>query len=406
MPNKKKKHIPFSPEKYPCIGIKQTIFQGSGSISKIPEIIESEGWTRILLVIDPGVRKVSGETFEELLAESGVEYAVFDKIEPNPLEEDIEKVGLTMYQEFGAQAMVAVGGGSAMDSAKGISMMGNSGKNVVEAEAYLRENGATVMPPWEVYPIIAVPTTCGSGSEATRNAVITEPNGHKLVPHHDCLFPKYAVCDPDLLATLPPRVAAATAMDSLVQAIESYVSLGSFDFSEICALRAIELMGPSVVAYVHNPAITEYADKISKGCLYAGFSWNLASLAQIHATNHPITELLHIPHGEACAILLPSFVEWNGVVCREKFWKVHNLMYPDAQVTLAEFSIPDFVRKLVQLNRDLGILGGKTLADYGCDEAMIDKFLEHYRNLAVYPRKTTKEEMKAIYMDILAANKS
>jgi alcohol dehydrogenase class IV len=207
--------------------------------------------------------------------------------------------------------MIAVGGGSTMDSAKGIAMVGESGMNVREVSAKGFALGAATPVTWKTYPIIAVPTTCGSGSEACRNAVISEPDGHKMLLMHNCILPAYAICDPDFLSTLPPHVAAASAMDALVQAIEAYFSLAANDFSEMMSLRAIEHIGPNIVQYYHNRSIAKHADAMSKGCLYAGIAWNNSFPAQIHGSNHPLTEVLNIPHGDACAILLPPVVEFN-----------------------------------------------------------------------------------------------
>jgi len=384
-------------------GVKQTIYQGSGCIEKIPGILEAEGWKRVMLVIDPGVLKVGGgRQFEDMLKDNGIEYCVFSKIEPNPLEVDIEEVGIPMYKEFKADVLLAVGGGSAMDSAKGIAVVGESNHTVKELMGDLANVNPFAPLPHRTYPMIAVPTTCGTGSEVIRNAVITDSSGHKMVPMHDSILPAYAVCDPDLLATLPPHVAAATGMDALVQAVEAYVSLAANDFSETMSRRAIELIGPNIVPYCHNRAIPEYANAMSKGCIYGGISWNTSFVAQIHASNHPITELLHISHGDACAILFPVFVEYNGAVCKDKFHKVHNMMYPEHQVAKVDFEVDMLVKKLVQLNRDLNIMDGKSMADYGCTEEMVDRMVSEFSDqLYTYPRTTTKAQLKDMYMRVM-----
>ncbi|MGI9953465.1 iron-containing alcohol dehydrogenase [Moorellaceae bacterium AZ2] len=396
-------HPIYAGEKYRGFGIRQTVYQGSGCINKIPEILVAEGWERVLLVVDPGVLKVGGaQKCMDLLSAAGVEYQVFSKIEPNPRVADVEEYGIAMYREMKADAMIAIGGGSAIDSAKGIAIVGDSGMSVKEAIDRCFEIGPYTPTPWKTYPIVAVPTTAGTGTEVIRNAVITDRDGRKMVAMHECILPAYAICDPDLLATLPPHVAAATAMDALVQAVEAYVSLAANDFSEMMSLRAVEHIGPHIVSYYHNRAIPEHADHMSKGCMYAGFAWNNSFIAQIHASNHPVTELLGISHGEACAILFPAFVEFNGEVCKEKFRKVYNLMYPDHPVPKGEFEPEMLVRKLIQLNRDLNILNGKTLADYGCTEEIIDQIVSRFNeNLYSLPRTTTRAQLKQMYMDVM-----
>ena len=399
-------------EKYRPFGVKGYVYSGSGSISVIGKICNSEGWKKLLLVIDPGVLVAGGaDSIIKTVEAAGLEYKIFSEIKPNPLQVDIETIGFPMYQEFGADAIIAVGGGSAMDSAKGIAMMGDSGKTIDELEKILFALDPHVATPWHTFPMICIPTTFGTGSEVIRNAVISDVTGHKLVPMHDCILPAYAIEDPDLMATLPAHVAAATAMDALVQAIESYVSRAATEFSELCALHAIELIGPNIVRYVRNPAEEGPADAICRGAMFAGVSWNCSSIAQIHACNHPITEVLHIAHGDACAILLPWFVEWNGENKREKFWKVYNAMYPLETVAYKDFDLNVLVKKLMKLNYDLNILNNMTMDEYaksrgiegGCPDELCDQIIDMQfagRDLPQYPRKTSDAEMKKALRDV------
>lgn len=377
------------------------IYQGSGSISVIPEILELEGWKRVMVVADPGVVKFGSiKPVEEMLKNAGIEYCLFTNIEPNPLAETIEKEAIPMYKEFKADVMIAIGGGSTLDSAKGIAIVG-------ESDLSIKEASNSVMPdqkmPYKTFPIIAIPTTCGTGSEVIRNAVISEPDGHKMVPMQNCILPDYAIEDPDLLASLPPQVAAATAMDALVQAVEAYVSLAANDFSETMSLRAIELIGQCIRPYYNNRSIKKWANMMSLGCMYAGIAWNTSFIAQIHGSNHPITELLHIPHGEACAILFPVFAEWNAFVCKDKFFKVYNLLCPEHPAERSQFEVKMLVDEIIQLNRDLNIMNGKTMADYGCTEETIDKMMEEFpeNGKPSFPRTTTRAQMKELYMRVM-----
>jgi len=384
-------------------GIKQTIFQGSGCIHKIPQILERERWKRVLLVIGPHVEKTStGQKVKELLENAGAEYAVFSNIKPDPLVLDIEQVGIPLAREFKPDAVLAVGGGSTLDSAKGIAIVGDSNHTIKELMGDLRKVDPFGPMAHRTYPLIAVPTTFGTGSEVIRNAVVTDEDGRKIVLMHDCILPKYALCDPDLAATLPAPVAAAAAVDALVQAVEAYVSLAANDFSETMSLRAVEHMGPHIVPYYRDRTDPVHADAVCKAAMYGGIAWNNSFVAQIHASNHPVTELLGISHGEACAILFPAFVEYNGQACREKFRVVHNLMYPADYLSPNEFEPAHLVEKLIQLNRDLGILGGKTLADYGCTEETVDQIVATFpEDLYTYPRPTSKQDMKELYLRVM-----
>lgn len=399
-------------EKYRPINVKGYVYVGKGSITMIPKICKDENWKKVLLVIDPGVLKAGGaDGIIKVVEDAGLVYEIFSEIKPNPLQADIESIGLKMYREMKADAMIAVGGGSAMDSAKGIAMIGDSDMTIDQIEPILFNMSPNAPCPWKTYPMICIPTTCGTGSEVIRNAVITDVKGHKMVPKHDCILPQYAIEDPDLLATLPAHVAASTAMDALVQAIESYVCRAATEFSEMCALRAIELIGPNIVRYVRNPAEEDAADAICRGAMFAGFSWNCASIAQIHASNHPITELLHISHGDACAILLPWFVEWNGENKKEKFWKVYNAIWPTEMVTFKDFNLDLMVKKLMKLNYDLNIMNNMTMDEYakwrgiegGCPDELCDRIVDMQfagRDLPSYPRKTSDDEMKKALRDV------
>ena len=297
------------------VGVKQSIYQGSGAISAIPEILTFERWQRVMIMADPGVAKGGMiKSLEEMLKTAGIEYCLFTNIRPNPEAVTIENEAVPMFKEFQGDVLLAIGGGSTLDSAKGVALIGESDLTVKEAMQ------VTATPrdpmPYKTFPIIAVPTTCGTGSEATRNAVISDESGYKMVPMQDCILPTYAVCDPDLLATLPQHVAAATAMDALVQAIECYVGLGANPMSEIYSLRAIELIGECIRPYYANRAHPKWANGDEPWGLYGGIAWNLALPAQVHCSNHPSPSTC-IFHGDACAILFPPFIEWNGIACKE-----------------------------------------------------------------------------------------
>ena len=390
-------------------GVKQNIYQGSGVISMIPRILANEGWKRVMIVADPGVEKAGLiKPFEKILKDKGVEYCIFNNIRPNPEAVTIDNEAVPMFKKFKGDVLLAIGGGSTMDTAKGVAIVGESGMSIMDVPMApdilmaMIETKEKIIPPLahKTYPMIAVPTTCGTGSETCKNAVISDKDENKLVPMHDSILPKYAVCDPDLLATLPPSVAATTGMDALVQAIEGYVSLGASDFSEIFALRAVELIGQAIRPYYANRANPKWANMMSLGCIYQGISWDHAGPAQNHGTNHPITTYLHIAHGDTCAILLPPFIEWNGLACKDKFHKVYNLMFPDKAVEKG-FEVQMLVDETIKLNYDLNIMDRKTMADYGAELKTIDLILEDFFNLPSYPRTTTREDWKKIMIKVM-----
>ena len=390
-------------ENYEWFSVPQNIYQGSGSIRAIPEILKKENWKRVLIVCGPTLLKTGViSRFEELLEEAGCEYRIFSDVKPNPATEDVEKIGVPMYREMNADVMLAIGGGSTMDSAKGIAIIGDSDKTIFDIAGVMLKYPPHEPLGWKTYPMIAVPTTCGTGSETTRNAVISLPDDRKLIPVHDCILPAYAVCDPDLLATQPRHVAAASAMDALVQAVEGLVSRSATDFGHMCGLHAASLIGPVIRGYVDDPGNPEYADAMSKGCMYAGICWNNSWPAQNHGCNHPMTELLHISHGDTCAIVMPWFVEYNGEPCRHDFWKVYNYLVPeDRKVHEGNFESKMLVEEFKQLNKYLGISGKKMMLDGGCTEEICRKMAEPFMDMDSYPVPTSKEQMCSAFIDMM-----
>lgn len=373
----------------------QTLYQGPGAIRAIPEICAMESWKKIMVVADPFIAS-SGmlAPFEALLREAGIEYCVFSKIRPNPEAKTIETEAVPMFRRFGADAMLAIGGGSSMDTAKGVALIGDTDMSISEIVSQLTPVTKVTR---RIHKVIAVPTTCGTGSECTKAAVICDENDEKMVPINDCLLPAYAVCDPELLASLPRSVAAATAMDALVQAAEIFVGKGVGDFAWTLSLRAIELMGESLRAYVDNPADIYHADHISLACMYAGIAWQMYIPTQIHGTCHCLTERYHISHGETCAVLFPAWAKLNGWAAEEKLHTLYNMLFPQKALKWG-YRPQMLVDELIALNRELGILGGRTLRECGCCEADIDGDL--LKNAVIFPAcpaKTTMDTLKTMY---------
>ncbi|MCI8853788.1 MAG: iron-containing alcohol dehydrogenase [Lachnospiraceae bacterium] len=363
-------------KKYLQFGIRQRLYQGSGCISMIPEILETEGWKRVMLIADPALYNIGViEPIENLLKESeGVEYCVFTDIRPNPEAVTIDTKAVPMYQEFRADVMIAVGGGSTMDTAKGVAIVGDSGKKCMDFVGIPQHKPLA----HHTYPMIAVPTTAGTGSDVCINAVICDEKGFKLVPSHDCLLPAYSLMDPDLLAGLPFSVAAATSVDTLTHALESYTNMNANDFTELFSLRSLELVGEAIRPFCANPAVDEYANKMSLACMYAGFSLGIASIGQDHVITHPMSEEpFHMPHGDACGMALPAVIEWNAMGCKEKYRKAYNAL-TKKQVAPEDFDVKMLIDWVIELNRDLNIAQNKTFEEWGYnDKEVLELMLKH-----------------------------
>ena len=392
-------------KKFLQFGIKQNLYQGSGTIQAIPEILKTEGWNRVMLVADPDLYKAGViDPIEKILKETeGVEYFVFDDLVPNPEAKTIDEKATPAYISFKADVMIAVGGGSTMDTAKGVAIAGDSGKSCVDPSFLF---GIDPHKPFQhhTFPIIAVPTTAGTGSDVCRNAVICNYQGEKIVPSHDCILPKYSIMDPDLLAGLPRKVAVATSVDALTHALESYTSMSANDFTELFSLHALELIGEAIRPFCANPAEDKWADMMSLGCMYAGFSLGIASIGQDHVITHPMSEApFHMPHGDACGMTLPAVIEWTGEGCKEKYRKAYNAL-TKKKVSEADFEVKMLINWILDLNVDLNVAQNKTFEEWGYNDTdVLELMLKHPifngkdttpNNSCNYPRVTRLKDFR------------
>jgi alcohol dehydrogenase class IV len=388
-------------------GIPQRLYQGAGSVSKLSEILDMEGWKRIMLIAGPTLYKNGViEPIESIIRESGAEYIVFTNIKPNPEVGAIEREALPAFREFLPDAVVAVGGGSTLDTAKGVVISGDSGRPVLDFTIDKLAQHARLA--HKTPPMVAIPTTAGTGSEVGANAVISDENGLKLVLRHDSIVPQYALLDPSLLAGLPFTVAAATAMDTFVQALETLTNRNANDFTRTCSLRSLELAGEAIRPFVADPSHPVYADKMSRACMWAGFSLGLAGIGQDHVITHPMGEApFHMPHGDACGMALPAVIEYNGLACKDLYRQAYNAL-TGKRLAQSDFEVQMLIDWCVALNEDLHIARDKSFEEWGYnDDDVLDLMLQHpIVKFAVeinsphgeteYPRRTGYEEYRSI----------
>ena len=387
-------------------GIRQVICQGAGCGSKLSEFIKREEWKRVLLVCGPTLYKSGvAKAIEDGIRQGGAKFQVFNNVRQNPEAKTIDNEAVPAALSFKADAIVAVGGGSTLDTAKGVAIVGNSGKRVLDFT--IRDISPIARLEHKTFPMIAIPTTAGTGSETCKNAVISDENGYKLVLAHESIMPKYALLDPDMLKTLPFSVAAASAMDTFVQALETLTNRNANDFTRTQSLRSLELVGQHIRAFVANPADAEAANGMSLACMYAGFSLGLAGIGQDHVITHPMSEEpFNISHGDACAMVLPAVIEYNGLACKELYRRAYNAL-TCKNVPCHEFEVYQLVDWVFELNCDLHIAGDKSFAELGFNEETLELMMNHpilafaSKANAVaadteYPRATTPENFREI----------
>lgn len=375
------------------ITVPRTVVTGAGSASDLPNVVASLGATSALVVTDRLLveRGVVGPAIE-MLREAGVLAGVYDGVVTEPTVPYVTDV-VELLRSSGGDAFVALGGGSAIDTAKAASAILEESEPLATFEGYGRFSKAYV-------PVVAVPTTAGTGSEVTRVAVITDTDRDvKMLFVDDALLPAAAVVDPALTVSCPPAVTASAGMDALSHAIEAYVSRRAQPFTDALALSAARLIAGSIRTAMADGADMTARSRMMDGQLQAGLAFSNASVALVHGMSRPLGAVFGVPHGIANAMLLPVVTRYSleGAPARyddlaRVLWEAYP--YEDD----ADRSAADFVERLAA---DLGI---PTLGGFGVDNASFERSLEKLASDAIAsgspannPRVPTHAEIVELY---------
>lgn len=371
--------------------IPQNIKAGAGSIKLLPELAGELGKKKGFIISGSRLNKIGMvEKCQKALLEAGIECDSFTETEANPSTDTVEKAA-DKFRECGADFIVAFGGGSPIDVAKAVAVVVTYGGKITEYEGAGKVKGPVV-------PIIAIPTTAGTGSEVTAFSVITDhERNYKLTVVSNYLLPTYAIIDPDLIKTVPAGTAAACGIDAMVHALEAYVSLAASPFSNIFAREALKLIGGNIRDYVADRTNSKACEAMMVGSLFAGIAFSHARLGDVHAMSHPVSAFFDVPHGVANAILLPTVVEFNMNEAADKYYFIYNAI-AKKPIEPAEFT-PDMLSPEIRvLNHELGIPGSLSEVGVQCDkfDAMADDAMKS-GNIFVNPRKTTKNDILDLY---------
>lgn len=300
--------------------LNETSYHGSGAILNIVPELNNRGFKKVLVVTDPDLVKfgVCGKV-TSLLDEAKIEYAVFSDIQANPTIQNVLD-GVEAFKKANADCIIAVGGGSSMDTAKAVGIINT---NPEFSDVRSLEGVAPTKNPCT--PIIAVPTTAGTAAEVTINYVITDVEKNRkmvCVDTHD--IPVVAVVDPDMMASMPKGLTAATGMDALTHAIEGYITKGAWALSDMFHLEAIRLIAKSLRGAVENTK--EGREGMALGQYVAGMGFSNVGLGIVHSMAHPLGALYDTPHGIANAIILPTVMEYNAPETGEKYREIARAM--------------------------------------------------------------------------------
>ena len=371
--------------------VPQDIIFGMGSLKRLPELLKKNGSAKMLLVSDRGLEKLGVvEKVRSIVTASGIEVAEFLDVEPNP-SVDTVNAAVKAYQEAEATSIVALGGGSPMDVAKAVGVLAKFGGQITEYE------GAHKVP-GKIVPIIAIPTTAGTGSEVTAFSVITDTSrNYKLTVFSYELIPSYALLDPELIMTAPASIAASCGVDALIHAWEAYTSRDASPFSDAMAEKAMELIGANIRRFVANRQDEEAACAMMSGSMFAGIAFAWARLGNVHAMSHPVSAFFHVPHGVANSILLPTIVEYNALADHGRYEKIYNYISKESE-PVVDFVPEMLVDEARELLKDLGI--PSRLSDVGVTEDKIPQMAADAMksgNIAANPRQSTQRNIEMLY---------
>lgn len=378
--------------------LNEVSYFGPGARKELPSVVKSMGFTKALVVTDKGLMKfgVAQKVLDELDA-AGIPYEIFDEVKPNPTVTNV-KDGIAACKKAGADFIIAIGGGSSMDTAKGIGIVCNNPEfsDIVSLEGVAPTKNKSV-------PIIALPTTAGTAAETTINyVIIDEVNQKKMVcvdPHD---IPVCAIVDAELMYSLPKSLTAATGMDAMTHAIEGLITKGAWEMSDMFEIKAIEMIHKYLPVAVQDPSNPVGRNGMAVAQYIAGMAFSNVGLGVDHGMAHPLSALHDVPHGVACAMLLPVVMRFNAPAAKEKYVEIAKAcgvyeagMTVDQAADAACKAIED-LSKLVGIPQHLTDLG-ITEKDIPAlaDQAMADVCTPGN------PREVTREDVVALYKQIL-----
>ncbi|HYN61847.1 MAG TPA: iron-containing alcohol dehydrogenase [Rubrivivax sp.] len=374
-----------------------TLLVGPGASGRLGQAIAGFGHAKILIVTDAIIAKLGLlKQLTDALTAGGAQYVVFDEITPDAPIPLIER-GIEFYRQHGCDAIVAFGGGSSMDASKAIAVAISAGKSLRDLAGYLKGGLST---PVRIY---AVPTTAGTGSEVTVAAVIADPERQtKLVIIDPRLVPKMAALDPLLMTGLPPHITAATGIDALTHAIESFVGNWTTPYSDGMALSAVGLIFDNLRTAYRDGKNLEAREKMSLASTYAGFAFTRANVGYVHAIAHQFGGRYHTPHGLANAIMLPRVLKFSLPAITDRLALLALRARVGDEGEDADTLAQKFLDAVEQLNADLGIpttlealreADIPALAKAACAEA----------NGYPVPRYMTQQECETVIGQVLPA---
>lgn len=327
-----------------------TLLEGSGAILKLPSLIKEKGISRVLVVTDKGLMslKLLDPLFEELKKQR-IEYFIYDEVKPNPTISNIEDCK-DVYINNKCEGIIAFGGGSPMDCAKGAAArIVKPNKTIPQMRGYLKINK-------KIPPFFAIPTTAGTGSETTLAAVISDPSTHEKYAIADMsLRPKYAVLDPNLTIGLPPQITSTTGMDAYTHAIEAYIGKSNVKITRRYAEEASKLIHENLEVAYKNGKDIKARENMLKASYLAGAAFTRAFVGYVHAIAHNLGGMYNTPHGLANAVILPYVLEWYGKSIYKPLAKLADIIGISKENMSNEEKAKLFISDIRRMNKEMQI---------------------------------------------------
>jgi alcohol dehydrogenase class IV len=328
---------------------------GRNQAAELGNLIVQEGYMHPAIVTDPTLEEMSViDPVCQAFEECDIDYSIYTNVKPNPKARDID-VGGERALEEGWDSIVAVGGGSSIDAAKGIAIVATNTGSITD---YQRTNGSYPVLDSDPLPLFAVPTTVGTGSEVTSGAVITNVDaGEKTVVGGRSFAPTQAILDPCLLETLPPDIIASTGMDSFTQAVESYIALDANPFTEALALEAVRIVSKNIRPAVSKTNL-EALENMQVATTLGGVAFNVSGLGLVHGISHRISAMYDTPHGTTNAVLLPHVLKFNQIAASEKYARMAQVIGLPVFNLTSRQAAANFLNEVDRLVSDLKIPSG------------------------------------------------
>lgn len=377
--------------------LNETSYFGKGAVANVATEILARGFKKVVIVTDTDLVKFGVVTkVTEHLEEAKIEYTIYDGIVPNPTIENV-KDGVRFVKEIEADCIVAIGGGSPIDTAKAIGIIV---KNPEFSDVISLEGVADTKNP--SLPILAVPTTSGTAAEVTINYVITDKQNNRkfvCVDPHD--IPLVAFVDSDMMMGMPRSLCAATGMDAMTHAIEGFITQGAWEMSDMLHIKAIEIIGRSLRDSVEGKQ--EAREQMALGQYIAGMGFSNVGLGLVHGMAHPLSAWYNVPHGVACASLLPTIMKFNKDYTGEKYREIAIALQIPNAATLPLEEVRDVACAAIdQLSKDIGI--PSTISELGVQAEDLAKIAEDaFRDVCTpgNPREASIDEIIALYQSLM-----